>query len=62
MASSVQSNCTNCGVCEPICPTESIRPGVTRFVIDSDTCTDCRQCIAVCPVDAIRPLKTKNAG
>lgn len=59
----IQSNCTSCGICEPVCPTESIQPGTSRFVIDTDTCTDCRDCVPICPVDAIKPAKKpKNAS
>jgi ferredoxin len=61
MASSISGACTKCGICEPVCPTDSIQPGTTRFVIDSDTCTECLDCVPVCPVDAIRPPK-KNAS
>lgn len=57
MASAIIDKCTNCGACEPICPTKSITPGAYRFKIDSDTCSDCQYCIAVCPVDAIRAIK-----
>lgn len=59
MASQIQSNCNNCGACAPVCPTKSIYPSDTHFLIDSDTCTDCLACIAVCPTDAIRNPKVK---
>lgn len=62
MAAHIQANCTKCGICEPICPTGSIKPGATRFVIDSDTCIDCLNCVPVCPVNAIRPPKSRAAA
>lgn len=60
MSSQIQSNCTNCGLCAPVCPTHSIYPGEPHFLIDHDTCTNCLSCVEVCPVDAIRNPKVKT--
>ena len=55
----IEDDCTNCGVCEPECPTESISEGDDSYVIDASTCTECEgdadepQCQEVCPVDCI---------
>jgi len=59
----VDEECINCGDCEPVCPTNSIKEGKIVFEIDAKSCTECEddydipQCIDVCPVDnCILPL------
>ena len=59
----VDEECINCGDCEPVCPTKSIKEGKIVFEIDAKSCTereddfDNPQCIDVCPVDnCILPL------
>ncbi len=49
----INSVCTLCGDCLPVCPTHSIFVGIQNYVIDSDTCEECRICAPICPVDAI---------
>ncbi len=58
MSSQINENCTNCTVCEPVCPTKSIIAGEKKFVIDLDSCENCKLCLAVCPVDAIENSAT----
>ncbi|MCB1916276.1 MAG: 4Fe-4S binding protein [Rhodocyclaceae bacterium] len=51
----VQAECTSCGDCKPVCPTQSITDKGGIFKIDPDTCTECDgefdepQCLSVCP-------------
>jgi ferredoxin len=53
MAYSINSECINCGACEPECPVEAISEKGDVRVIDADACTSCGACVEVCPVDAI---------
>jgi ferredoxin len=52
MSSQISEDCTSCGICLNVCPTQSISEGSRTFVVDADTCTDCLLCAPVCPVDA----------
>ena len=53
----VRDICTACGDCEPVCPTNSIKPFKGVYAIDTDTCTECEgefdvpQCLDVCMED-----------
>ena len=53
MAFSINSNCINCGVCEPECPVSCISAGDDIYVINADDCIDCGVCKDVCPSEAI---------
>lgn len=53
MAYVISSECTKCGSCAAVCPTESISEGDDQYEIDADTCVDCGLCEAECPVEAI---------
>lgn len=53
MAHVINSDCINCGVCEPECPVEAISEKNDTRVIDPAACTDCGACVEVCPADAI---------
>ncbi|MEW5769133.1 MAG: 4Fe-4S binding protein [Pseudomonadota bacterium] len=52
-----ETQCTVCAMCEPLCPTESIRLNKGMYAIDAATCTECEgeydspQCLDSCPVD-----------
>jgi len=55
--------CTSCGDCEPVCPTQSIKVIKGSYRIVAETCTECEgeyedpQCFAVCPMEgSILPL------
>lgn len=57
MATTITSDCINCGACEPECPNNAISQGDEIYVIDPLLCTECvgfhdrEACAAVCPVD-----------
>lgn len=57
MATTITSDCINCGACEPECPNNAISQGDPVYVIDPLLCTECvgfhdyEACAAVCPVD-----------
>lgn len=61
MATTITSDCINCGACEPECPNNAIRQGDPIYVIDPLLCTECvgfhdyEACAAVCPVDCCVP-------
>ncbi|THF64686.1 4Fe-4S dicluster domain-containing protein [Pseudothauera nasutitermitis] len=45
--------CTTCGDCKPVCPTQSISSKGGLYKINPDSCTECDgdepQCVSVCP-------------
>ncbi len=45
--------CTACGACAAVCPSEAIAEGVDADVIDPEQCNDCDACTVECPVEAI---------
>lgn len=53
----VRDVCTACGDCEPLCPTESIKPFKGVYAIDPQSCNECEgkhevpQCLDVCMED-----------
>ena len=61
MATTITSDCINCGACEPECPNNAISQGEEIYVIDPLLCTECvgfhdsEACAAVCPVDCCLP-------
>lgn len=50
---SVDDKCTGCGICEKICPVQTIRLDDGRPVWGKE-CTQCLACINRCPVHAIQ--------
>jgi Fe-S-cluster-containing hydrogenase component 2 len=50
----IQSECSSCGDCVPVCPTKSIVKKGELFKINKDTCTECEdedegpRCVAIC--------------
>ncbi|MDR2011665.1 MAG: YfhL family 4Fe-4S dicluster ferredoxin [Rhodanobacter sp.] len=59
MSLKITELCINCDVCEPVCPNEAIRLGLSFYEIVPDLCTECvghydtPQCVDVCPVQCI---------
>ncbi len=45
--------CTACGLCMDVCPSDAIKEGDDYFEIDQDACDDCGSCVDECPSDAI---------
>jgi len=45
--------CTECGVCEEVCPVETIH--LEPLPVIGDACFDCFNCIRLCPENAIVP-------
>lgn len=54
--------CTNCGMCEKVCPMDVFRvvDGRMKAAYIGD-CVTCLQCVSVCPVDAIGAVPGKPA-
>ena len=53
MAYIISDECTKCGSCEPVCPSEAISEGDSKYGIDAEKCVDCGLCADECPVNAI---------
>jgi ferredoxin len=49
-----QEDCTRCGICIDICPTDAITMEEEGALIDMDLCIRCGECHEVCPIDAVR--------
>ncbi|MDP6944397.1 MAG: 4Fe-4S binding protein, partial [Myxococcota bacterium] len=53
--------CTECGICEAMCPTDFLdAKGQPRD--DERTCISCFECVDACPADAIRPVASADAS
>lgn len=59
----VKDLCTACADCEPVCPTNSIKPFKGLFTIEAETCNECEddggdpKCLDVCmEPDCIIPV------
>lgn len=55
MAYVISDECTKCGNCESVCPSEAISEGDAKYEIDPEACVDCGLCADECPVNAISP-------
>ena len=49
----ISDDCTMCGTCVDICPSEAISEGDVKYVIDTEECVDYGACAEECPVGAI---------
>lgn len=52
------SECTGCGLCEPVCPMEAINHGDDVAVINEAKCIGCGVCVDQCAMQAIRLERT----
>lgn len=48
-----QETCTQCAVCEEVCPTVAIT--LDPYPVFGQSCFDCFNCVRLCPEDAIEP-------
>ncbi|MBL8861110.1 MAG: YfhL family 4Fe-4S dicluster ferredoxin [Planctomycetes bacterium] len=61
MATTITTDCIQCGACLPECPNEAISEGAESFQIDPARCTECvgfhekEACQAVCPAECCVP-------
>ena len=53
MAYKINSECVNCGACEPECAAGAISEKDDTRVIDAAKCTSCGSCADACPTSAI---------
>jgi energy-converting hydrogenase A subunit P len=54
VASVVEAECTLCGACLALCPTEAITLGETAVKVNAEACCGCGACVEACPTGAIR--------
>jgi ferredoxin len=54
----VSDKCTNCGICEKICPVKNIN--VSDKVSFDDNCLCCLGCLHLCPQNALHSKKEKS--
>ncbi len=52
MAYVINSDCIQCGACEPECAQGAISEVDGNYVIDAAKCEDCGSCFDVCPTGA----------
>lgn len=57
MAYVISDACTMCGSCVETCPSEAIKEGDPKYIIDPDLCIDCASCVDACPVEAISEVE-----
>ena len=53
MAYHINENCTCCGACVEVCPSDAISQGDGTYTIDVETCEECGSCVEVCFLEAI---------
>lgn len=45
--------CIDCGLCEPVCPTQVFSMPNNQLTVEVDKCYGCSRCLPVCPTDAL---------
>lgn len=60
---SISFDCTGCGLCKNICPSDAIsikldNEGFLKYEIDESKCTNCGKCLIYCP--RLKPLKIET--
>ncbi|MDH4211298.1 MAG: 4Fe-4S binding protein [candidate division WOR-3 bacterium] len=48
---SFAEGCTECGICEKVCPTDAI--SIEKMKVDSGECIDCLRCLYECPQNVL---------
>lgn len=61
--------CTECGICQDVCPEQAIKKLNGYLILDPETCTGCGSCVDACPEEALfthpdlsYPLKCTHCG
>lgn len=50
----IEKDCTGCGSCVAVCPTEAITMNEDNIaVVNEDLCIGCGSCVGVCPTEAM---------
>ncbi len=57
----ITRECTNCGVCVSMCPTDAIKEAKRQHVISKRRCDGCGVCVPFCPLGAIEPAESPKA-
>lgn len=52
-----KESCSDCGLCENICPTKAITKTDDNYILDSLKCINCSICTSSCPAGAWKPVK-----
>ena len=55
MAHKITDDCTLCGACADVCPSDAISEGDEQYEIDAEKCDDCVECVEECPAESIVP-------
>ena len=48
--------CKSCGICEEVCPDDSVKVQMGIYSIDYEYCKGCGLCAYECPADAIQMI------
>jgi MinD superfamily P-loop ATPase len=51
-----ETECTPCGACQSVCPSEAITLGESAVKVNAQACSGCGACAEVCPNGAIKLL------
>ena len=50
--------CSDCGLCENVCPTAAIRKEGERYHLDAEKCINCSICTATCSTGSWKPKRS----